>query len=183
MLFAGPWIIAFALFEEHVIAKNKLLTTIPTLKKEWRVSFELKASNLTGITQVLHMTAGGRGYGPGSKYGDRTPAIWISAQRGFYVSSAVEGKHSYGTYTGRDSLPSVGKWIMVKVSQQLEGARVVYSIAIGGKKVFSTTNSLPSEFSKVKVFISSNWYAPQSGFIKNFLIENKNDDYIPRMII
>ena len=129
------------------------------------------------------MTAGGKGYGPGSKYGDRTPAIWISPQRGFYISSAVEGKHSYGTYTGRENLPSVGKWIKVKIGQQLEGPRVVYSIAIGGQKVFSTTNSLPSEFSNVKVFASSNWYAPQSGFIKNLLIENKNDNYIPRIII
>ena len=89
-LFAGPWIIAYALSAEHV---NKLLTTLPTLKKEWSVSFDFKASSLaSGITQVLHMTAGGKGYGPGSKYGDRTPAIWISSQRGFYVSSAVEGE-------------------------------------------------------------------------------------------
>ena len=95
----------------------------------------------------------------------------------------MEGKHSYGTYTGRESLPSVGKWIRVKVGQQVEGARVVYSIVIGGKKVFSTANSSPSEFSNVKVFASSNWYKPQSGFIKNLLIENKNDAYIPRMII
>ena len=129
------------------------------------------------------MTAGGKGYGPGSKYGDRAPAIWISPQRGFFVSSAVGGKYSYGKYTGQQSLPLAGEWVKIKVGQKLEGPKVVYSIAIGGKKVFSTTNSLPSEFSNVKVFASSNWYAPQSGFIKNLLIENKNEDYIPRIEI
>merc|ERR1711974_300737 len=149
-------------------------TTIPTLKKEWRVSFEFKPTSLKEISQVLHMTTGGKGYGPGSKYGDRTPAVWISPQRGFFVSSAVGGKHSYGAYTGRKNLPSIGDWIKVEVGQELEGPRVVYSIAIDGKKVFSMANSLPSEFANVKVFASSNWYAPQSGFIRNLLIENKN---------
>ena len=95
----GPWETAFSLQEEHKIGRNELLTTIPLLKEEWKVSFEFKATrfyffiiglkffNLPGstsffsmfsstrfygLTQVLHMTAGGKGSGSGARYKDRT---------------------------------------------------------------------------------------------------------------
>ena len=54
-------------------------------------------------------------------------------------------------------------------------SQIVYSVAIGGEKVFSYTNSRPSEFEDVKVYAASNWYTPVSGSIKNLLIQNKND--------
>ena len=54
-------------------------------------------------------------------------------------------------------------------------SKIVYSVAIGGEKVFSYTNSRPSEFEDVKVYAASNWYTPVSGSIKNLLIQNKND--------
>ena len=54
-------------------------------------------------------------------------------------------------------------------------SKIVYSVAIGGKKVFSYTNSRPSEFEDVKVYAASDWYTPVSGSIKNLLIQNKND--------
>ena len=44
MLPLGPWTTAFSLQEEHQIGRNKLLTTIPLLKEEWKVSFEFKAT-------------------------------------------------------------------------------------------------------------------------------------------
>ena len=40
----GPWETAFSLQEEHKIGRNELLTTIPLLKEEWKVSFEFKAT-------------------------------------------------------------------------------------------------------------------------------------------
>ena len=143
------------------------------LKKEWKVSFEFKANNFKGLAQVLHLTAGGKGSGSGSKYGDRTPAIWTHSSRGFIVSSAVGGRYSYNKVL--KPLPSAGEWTTIEIGQEFDGSKVVYSITIGGKKVFSTTNSKPSAFENVKVYASSNWYSPVSGFIKNLLIENKND--------
>ena len=149
-LFAGPWIIAYALFEEHEIAKNKLLTTIPTLKKEWRVSFEFKSTSFNGISQVLHMTAGGKGTGGGARYGDRTPAIWTDPKKGFLISSAVGGKYSYSKWF-KQALPSAGKWVNIMITQQIEASKMTYSITIGGKKLFTTTNTQPSKFDNVKV--------------------------------
>merc|ERR1711962_1091728 len=169
----GPWETAFSLQEEHKIGRNELLTTIPLLKEEWKVSFDFKASRFSGLTQIFHMTAGGKGSGSGARYGDRTPAIWTHPTRGFLVSSAVGGRYSYSKYFKK--LPSLNEWTTVEVGQEMVESKIVYYVAIGGERVFSYTNSKPSEFEDVKVYAASNWYTPVSGSIKNLLIQNKND--------
>ena len=171
-MISDPWRTAFSLQEEHQISRNTLLTTLPLLAKEWRVSFDFKANNFNGLAQVLHLTAGGKGVGRGSRYGDRTPAIWTHSSRGFLVSSAVGGKYSYAKYF--KALPSLGEWTSIKVAQELVGSRTVYSITIGGKKVFAVTNSKPAHFENVRVYASSDWYSPANGSIRNLLIQNKN---------
>ena len=143
------------------------------MKKEWKLSFEFKADSFTkGLKQILHLTAGGKGSGSGSLYGDRTPAIWTSGSSRFLISSAVNGRVSFGKYVR--PVPSAGEWTTIEIGQESVGSKVVYSITIDGKKVFSTTNSKPSAFENVKVYASSSWYLPVSGFIKNLLIENRN---------
>ena len=144
---------------------------MPLLKKEWKVSFEFKADNFTGFEQLFHMTVGGKGAGSGAKYGDRTPAIWTDSSKGFLISSSVGGKYSFSKYF--KILPSSGEWIHIEVGQQLEASKMIYSISIGGELVFSTRNSNPLAFENVKVFASSSWYSPVSGYIKNLLIQNK----------
>ena len=172
-LYAGAWLTAFTRQEEHKIARNELLTIIPLLKKEWKLSFDFKATGFSGLQQVLHMTIGGKGTGSGSKYGDRTPAIWTHSSKGFLISSAVGGKYSFAKYF--KLLPSVDEWTTLEISQEFDGSKMIYSITIGGTKVFSTTNSKPSQFENVKVYSSSDWYSPVDGIIKNLLIQNKND--------
>ena len=170
---AGPWSTAFSLEQEHTIAQDKLLATIPLLKREWKISFDFKASGFSGLAQVLHLTTGGKGAGSGAKYGDRTPAIWTHSTKGFLISSAVGGKYSYSKYF--KALPSTGIWINIDVGQEMVGKNLIYYIDIGGKRVLSMKNSRPSEFENVQVFASSSWYSPVNGFIKNLLIENKNE--------
>ena len=149
------------------------MTTIPLLKKEWRVSFLFRAREFEGLAQILHLTTGGKGAGSGAKYGDRTPAIWTHSTKGFLISSAVGGKYGYSKYF--KGLPSTGEWINIEVGQEMAGEDVIYYIRIAGKRVFSVKNSRPSEFENVQVFASSSWYTPVDGFIKNLLIENKNE--------
>ena len=141
--------------------------------KEWRVSFLFKAKEFDGLSQVLHLTTGGKGAGSGAKYGDRTPAIWTHSTKGFLISSPVGGKFSYSKYF--KALPSTGEWINIEVGQEMAGEDLIYYIRIAGKRVFSVKNSRPSEFENVQVFASSSWYSPVDGFIKNLLIENKNE--------
>ena len=149
------------------------MTTIPLLKKEWKVSFDFKANKFAGLEQLFHMTVGGKGTGSGSNYGDRTPAIWTHSSKGFLISSAVGGESSYAKYF--KVLPSSGEWTNIEVGQKLEASETVYYISIAGEEVFSTRNSKPSEFENVQVFASSRWYSPVRGFIKNLFISNKND--------
>ena len=150
-----------------------MLTTIPLLKKEWRISFQFKAKKFDGLSQVLHLTTGGKGAGSGAKYGDRTPAIWTHSTKGFLISSAVGGKFSYSKYF--KALPSTNIWINIEVGQEETAGDMIYYVNIGGKNVLSVKNSRPSEFENVQVFASSSWYSPVNGFIKNLLIENKNE--------
>ena len=169
---SGSWSTVYSLKEEHLIGRSQLLTTIPLLKKEWRVSFLFKAKQYEGLAQVLQLTTGGKGSGGGAKYGDRTPAIWVHPTKGFLISSAVEGKISYSKYLG--ALPSTGKWTIIEISQEMVANAMIYSITIGGNEVFSTENTEASDFENVQVFASSTWYSPVNGLIKNLLIENKN---------
>ena len=148
------------------------MTTIPLLKKEWRVSFQFKAEEYEGLAQVFHLTTGGKGAGSGAKYGDRTPAIWTHSTKGFLISAAVGGKFSYSKYF--KALPSTNTWINIEVGQEETAGDMIYYVNIGGKNMLSVKNSRPSEFKNVKVFASSSWYSPINGFIKNLLIENKN---------
>ena len=139
--------------EEHKITKDKLLTTIPLLKKEWRISFDFIASGFSGLAQVLHLTTGGKGAGSGAKYGDRTPAIWTHSTKGFLVASAVAGKFSYSKYF--KALPSTNIWINIEVGQEDTAGDTIYYVNIDGKKVLSVKNSRPSDFENVQVFASS----------------------------
>ena len=172
-LFSVAWNTVFSLPEEHKIERNALLTTVPLLKEEWKVSFDFKATRFSGLEQILHITRGGRGSGSGSKYGDRTPAIWVHSSRGFLISSAVGGKYSYSKYF--KPLTAAGEWTRIEVGQERVGSKMVYAISIDGKKVFSVTNSKPAQFENVKVYAASNWYSPLNGFLKNLLIQNKNE--------
>ena len=172
-IFAGPWKTEYYLRAEHKITRNKLLATIPLLKNEWKVSFDFKANNFRGFQQILHMTVGGKGAGGGAKHGDRTPAIWTHSSKGFLIASSVGRKYSFSKYF--KILPSSGDWIHIEVGQQLEASKMIYSISIGGERVFSTRNVNPLAFENVKVFASSSWYSPVSGYIKNLMIQNKID--------
>ena len=157
---------------EHQIKRDQQLTTIPKLKKEWRVSFDLKANSFGGgLRQVFHMTIGGKGSGRGSKYGDRVPAVWTHPSRGIFVASAVNWRYSYAKWI--NALPAVGEWINIEIGQEIEDYKMMYFINIGGKKMFSIRNSKPEEFENVQVFTSSAWYSSLDGSIRNLLIKNK----------
>ena len=167
-----PWTKSFSLRDERKIRRNNLLTTIPTLTKEWRVSFDFKANSIRrGFQQVLHMTIAGKGAGSGAKYGDRTPAIWVHSSRGFLISSAVGGKYSYAKYFKPQPRPR--RWVKIEVGQELVASEMIYSISINNKEVLSVKNSKPPQFENVKVFAGSPWYFPVDGCIRNLLIEQK----------
>ena len=177
IILTGSWTTAFYLKDENQIKRSKLLATLPQLKREWRVSFEFKAESYDYLQQLLHLTTGGRGIGSGSKYGDRTPAIWIFSTKGFLICSAVNGKYSFCATPTKyfKPLPAAGEWAKIQVGQEKVGSKMIYSISIDGTQRFSVENTHPAELENVKVFASSPWYSPGNGFIKNLRIENNLD--------
>ena len=170
------WIPVYSLLqEERQIAKGNLLTTIPSLAKEWYLSFQFKANKIDkGFRQVLHMTTGGKGAGSGAKYGERIPAIWIHDSKGFLISSATGGKNNKYVKPSWFAGERDG-WVQIVVEQKLVGSEIVFSISIGGegRKTLSVKNSSPSEFENVKVYSSSPWYTPANGNITSLLIATK----------
>ena len=63
------WSTAYFLEGEHQIEKNALLTTLPTMTKEWKVTFDVNPTDYkyTGFGSVLHLTIGGRSLGSSAK--------------------------------------------------------------------------------------------------------------------
>ena len=167
--------------EETEITKSNLLTTLPVLKKEWRVSFEFKANSIkSGLDQIFHMTIDGKGIGKGSKNGERTPAVWMHNTKGLLIISTVGGKISYPTYS--KPVPTPGQWVNIEIGQEKvptrrvsQGYVIKFSITVDGTRKRYVTNSKPSDFENVKVYASTPWYNAVSGAIKNLLIETKLD--------
>ena len=168
------WTTAYSMEGSHEVAKNAILTTLPKLTTEWRVSFEVNPTDYkyTGYASLLHMTIGGnRG-----QVGDRSPAIWLHKTQGVYVTSTIDGKVSVGKTV--KPLPAVGKWTKIVVCQMDEGSKYEFSITIGDKKVFTKTNSKPVELNRVKVYLGSPWYTNQKGFVRNLKIETSTSNCV-----
>ena len=167
------WTTAYNLEKDHVIVKNGLLTTLPNMTKEWRVTFDVKPEDYVfrGYASVLHMTIGGKGLGSSAKVGDRTPAIWFHKTRGVLISAAMDGKASYSKFY--KNLPPAGEWTSIEVSQTRISSQYMFSISIGREKVLTKPNSKPVDLTDVKVYAGSPWYSGQKGSIRSLKIEIK----------
>ena len=159
---------------DRLLKKNTLLGTIPTLTKEWKVTFEFKPTsyNYNGYAQILHITTGGKG---GSIVGERTPALWIYKKSGVVkvlIKTALNGKPNEGAFSDKN-LPPVNKWSKVEIVQERHGSEYKFSLIIKGETIWSQRNRKPREFSNIKVYTSSNWYVAQAGYIRGFKIQNK----------
>ena len=151
----------------HLLKKNTLLTTLPTLTKEWRVSFEFMATSYTStLAQVLQLTIGGKS----GNIGDRTPALWIHKSKGVYVVTTLNGKANVGKYF--DMKPPRDDWTTVEISQVKKGSKFMFSLILRGQTVWTVENKDPREFSDVQVFASSPWNVAQAGSIRGLKIEN-----------
>ena len=177
-LLAGPWSTAYSRIRKHVIGKNKLLTTLPEITKEWRVGFDVYPTSYSArYASVLHLTIGGKGSGSGSRVGDRIPAIWFHKTKGILVSTALNGKVSYNKFI--KPLPLAGKWTRIEVSQTLVSSKYIFSITIGAEQVFRKRNTKPVDLSDVKVYAGSPWYSGQKGNLRKLKIEIKTPVCVP----
>ena len=103
---------------------------------------------------ILHVGLGG----DNNAYGDRSPAIFFRATDArLFISSAVNGKKSYGSTSMDDTTPiPINKWTRVEVSQirQPYGA-YQFTIRIGGIIHTQLENTDAREFSPAYLHTSS----------------------------
>ena len=164
----AKWVTAFEKPDESPLMKRKLLSTIPTLGEHWRVSFEVfpESFNHKGLASVLHMMTGEKA----NKFGKHIPAVWIHRSKAIFVSTSL-GKKT--TFTRRFRAKGLARrnWTQIEASQSRQGENHIYAVKIGGKQVFSTTNTRPRDFYDVKVFAASPSSSPLTGSIRNLKIE------------
>ena len=146
------------------------------MTKEWRVTFDVKPTDYSyqGYASVLHMTIGGKGLGSAAQVGDRTPAIWLHKTHGVVIATSLNGYASYSKIF--KTLPPLGEWTRIEISQSLQSSRYIYSVIIGTTQLLKVENKKPVELSDVKVYASSPWYTAQKGFIRNLRVEIEPGD-------
>ena len=151
-----------------MLKRNTILTTLPILTKEWRVSFEFMATSYTNtLAQVLQLTIGGKS----GNIGDRTPALWIHKSKGVYVVTTLNGKANVANHFP-SMKPPLHEWTPMELIQAKRGSKFMFSLIMQGKTVWTVENTEPREFSDVKVFASGPWNVVQAGSIRGFKIEN-----------
>ena len=157
----------FTLPGEQQLMQGSLLTTIPTLAKEWRIAFEIKLTEFTDTNNnIIHLTSTDKD--EYKTHGDRTPIILLEKQK-VYVRSSVNKNPDY-SQVFTDVL-SLNQWTRIEVCQQKINGDFIYSISIGGKELHSVVNSQPKEFTEVKVYVSSPWFTAQPGAISKLIIQ------------
>ena len=150
------------------MVESNLLTTLTTLGKEWRITFDFKPTDYdhNNWTSLIHLTAGGNNK---TVYGDRTPAIFFHPDLGMHVSSAINGNPTYSVDLNQP--PLVGEWTNIVMSQaKSTGEEFIFKTEINGTESFTTVNVQAESFSSVKVYASDPYYTAQPGFIRNLVI-------------
>ena len=129
MLYPG-WSFIFEKDAPFGLKRNALLTTLPSLPREWMVEFKFKPTNFDHNiwTSIFHMTIGGD-YGT---IGYRIPAVFhiptsSSSYFGLRVSSHNNENHNYPRVFPS---PPIGKWTKIRVSQELLDGKFRYRIFI-----------------------------------------------------
>lgn len=154
--------------KETQLTKGSLLTTLPSLSKEYYLSFELLVSKHTSaeFRSLLHLTIDGN-FG---KYGSRIPGIWLFKDNTIHIASAINGDQNYLSYT-REPLKA-GKWYLLEIEQVLKERKYLYQVRLNGASVHTVENKSPKDFKNVKVYTADPWYDPLNGKIKNLMIAN-----------
>ena len=171
-----PWTTVYFSPQGHndgtKLVRDNLLTTLPSLGKEWRVTHEFRPTDYSakGWTNSLHLTKGGN-----KGHGKRTPAIFFHATKGIVVAFAKDDSSNTKHYIKGDDRPPTNEWTRIKISQELLNQKYMITIRIGCKTVFTVQNKKPNEYSEIKVYASDQFYAALPGSIRNLIIETRTN--------
>ena len=102
---------------ELQLMKNKQLTKLASVGKEYFVSFEMKVTKhdtSKDWRNVIHLSTGG----DGSRY----PAVWLHKDNKLHIASTVSGNTNY-VYNHKDPLKE-GEWTHIAIMQIYENDQV-----------------------------------------------------------
>ena len=155
-------------FPEMLVNEGYLLHTIPVLKKTWKVSFDMKLTQIsTDWRNVIYMTVDYTcDIGPGC----RTPSIQIQKN-----NAKIEV--TYGSIPGNGNVYSLlsiplNSYKNVLVSNTLNSGTYEYKTFIDGLLVHSRSHNFAVEHNNVQVYASRPQFSPAPVYIKNFWIVN-----------
>ena len=157
------WETAFSLATEHKLKRGSLLTTLPTLTKEWRISFELRPTSYQedSYAEIGQIVIGGWSW-----------SLGIHKEKGVYIAISQNGEESKRKFF-KTSKPPLNDWTPVKISQTRVGSKYLFTLIIRGKTLWTIENKDPRDFSDVNVFASSELSVAQAGFIRELWIAKK----------
>ena len=138
--------------------------------KSWILSFELKPLGVVeGFNNILRFTTFAEYKYP--LYGDRMPAIWFwSKSTRLHIWNSVNGKLI--AYNDDKNLPQ-NEFTHIELKQILDGSnQYVFSIHIGGIKVYEVLNKDARNWNNVHVWLSDPWSPAAKAVIKNFVFKN-----------
>ena len=102
------------------LKKNNLVTELPYIGKEYKISFDLFVTKFGAedYQSVIHFTTSGNA----EKYGDRTPGVWMCKTKKLHISSALNG--NVNNFYDDPTVQEEQKWINVEISQTLMDNKV-----------------------------------------------------------
>ena len=167
------------------LKRGALVTTIPSLGVEWRVSLQFKATkyDYKGWVNILHLTIGGLKRGredltpsPAIYYHPYHPDHPEQPEGWLQVATAIGNNPFSGKPFGcLPYLPylTLGQWSTVIISQLKTGSYTTVSVNINGTAVWTVENPAPKAFSSVEVYASDPWSLGLAGSIRGLQIKTQ----------
>ena len=156
--------------KQQRIVRENLLTTLDSLQKEFNITFEFNADNVTSNygnilhTQTIHTDT--------FAWGSNIPSVaYHSAySHSLRVQMDIYKKTPY-YYRSHAHGVSTNKWHSVEISQVAEGSTYRYNVKLNGVIVDSVINNNTQVFKNVKVYASSShWNTVLRGWIRKLRI-------------
>ena len=150
--------------------KSQLLTIVPRLGRQFKLSYEFKitkyGSSSYSYYAAMHMSTGSNS----GSYGSRMPYV-VYYETQVRVYAAISGnENSYKSFPR--SLKN--EWTTIEVSQTKKDGVYMYTVTIDGEEVHAEENKGAAVFSNMAVFASDPWNTVQPGVVRNISIQTSD---------
>ena len=108
-----------------VLKKDHLITVLPYLGREFKISFEVYLSSFASVdwVNVIHFTTGGND----RNYGYRIPAIFVTKYNQFHIICSLNGITNKQFVTKPQPLK---KWIPLIITQKPSNGKVNLHVGV-----------------------------------------------------